>query len=272
MTHEIVQPWIAYNRKPQHIDRMKHDTGFDEARDRVDGRPNPVLIGVERAIHEHRLPPGTRLAEAELCEIYGVSRTIVRAGLQALTHSQLVTLAPNRGARVAKPTPADAQEVFEARELIEPRTAREAARRATPADVETLLRHCAEERKALEAREYGRSLRLSGLFHTEIARISGQKTLLGFVEQLVSRSALIIALYWRRERARCDSHCHERLIDAIASGKPDEAEALMGSHLVDIHSALHFGDEEDSPRALRDMLLSDDGQRNMSGAKVWTAS
>ncbi len=239
-----------------HTGDMKHDIGFDPERDRHDGRANPVCVGVERAIHEHRLPPGTRLAEAELCEIYGVSRTIVREGLQALTHSQLVTLVPNRGARVAKPTPADAQEVFEARELIEPRTAREAARRATPADIETLLRHSAEEHKALEAREYGRSLRLSGLFHTEIARISGQKTLLGFVDQLVSRSALIIALYWHRERARCDSHCHERLIDAIASGKPDDAESLMRSHLVDIHTALDFRDGGESQRALRDMLLS----------------
>lgn len=84
---------------------MRHDPAFDAARDRHDSRANPVSIGLERAIHEHRLPPGTRLAESELCEIVGVSRTIVRAGLQALTHSQLVTLVPNRGARVAKPTP-----------------------------------------------------------------------------------------------------------------------------------------------------------------------
>jgi DNA-binding GntR family transcriptional regulator len=238
---------------------MKHDLGLDAARDRQDNRSNPVFDGVERAIHEHRLPPGTRLAEAELCEIFGVSRTIVRAGLQALTHSQLVTLVPNRGASVAKPTPADAREVFEARELIEPRTAREAARRATPADIEALLRHSAEEHAALEAREYGRSLRLSGLFHTEIARISGQKTLLGFVDQLVSRSALIIALYWHRERARCDSQCHERLIDAIAAGKPDEAETLMRSHLVDIHSTLDFSDAGENQRTLRDLLLSHDG-------------
>ena len=214
---------------------------------------NPVASGLERAIHEQRLPPGTRLAEAELCEIYGVSRTIVRAGLQALTHSHLVTLVPNRGARVAQPTPADAREVFEARELIEPRTAREAARKATRTDVELLLKHNTEEHKSLEAREYGRSLRLSGLFHTEIARISGQKTLLGFVEQLVARSALIIALYWHRERARCDSQCHMKLIDAIAAGNPDEAETLMRSHLIDIHSALDFG-ETNSERSLKELL------------------
>ena len=253
--NENICGWIEYNFGLLHIGPMKHDADFDEARDKLEGRSNPVMVGVERAIHEHRLPPGTRLAEAELCEIYGVSRTIVRAGLQSLTHSQLVTLVPNRGARVAKPTPADAQEVFEARELIEPRTAREAARHATAADIDLLVRHIQDEHAALHARDYGRSLRLSGLFHTEIARISGQKTLLGFVDQLVSRSALIIALYWRRERARCDSQSHERLIDAIASGRGNEAETLMRGHLLDIHSALHFGPDEKGARALRDMLL-----------------
>ena len=246
---------IVYELRKGHnvgMDDFRHP---DDLRDWRDDLANPVYTGVERAIHEHRLPPGTRLAETELCEIYGVSRTIVRAGLQALAHSHLVTIRPNRGARVAQPTPADAQEVFEARELIEPRTAREAARRATRADIELLRLHSKDEHQALEAREYGRSLRLSGLFHVEIARISGQKTLLGFVDQLVARSALIIALYWKRERARCDSHSHARLIDALASGNPDEAEALMRSHLVDIHSALHFEEVADDKLALRDMLL-----------------
>lgn len=236
------------------MDDFRHP---DVARDWREELGNPVFTGVERAIHEHRLPPGTRLAETELCEIYRVSRTVVRAGLQALAHSHLVTIRPNRGARVAQPTPADAQEVFEARELIEPRTAREAARRAKPADIALLRLHSKEEHQALEAREYGRSLRLSGVFHVEIARISGQKTLLGFVDQLVARSALIIALYWKRERVRCDSHSHTRLIDAIAAGDPDEAETLMRTHLLDIHSALHFEEVAGDRPALRDMLLTE---------------
>jgi len=216
---------------------------------------NPVFRGIERAIHEHRVPPGTRLAEGELSEIYGVSRTLVRAGLQELAHAHLVTIRPNRGARVAQPSPEEAREVFEARELIEPRTAREAARRAVATDIERLHGHCGDEQAALAGNDYGRALRLSGLFHVEIARIAGQKTLLEFVDQLVARSALIIALYWRRERARCDSHSHGNLIQAIARNDAEEAEGLMRSHLVDIHSALHFAEDDPEPADLRHMLL-----------------
>ncbi|MDD9718807.1 GntR family transcriptional regulator [Dinoroseobacter sp. PD6] len=227
----------------------------DAAPDRAETTQNPVFEGVERAIHEQRLPPGTRLAEAELTEIYGVSRTIVRAGLQALAHAHLVTIRPNRGARVAQPTPEDAREVFEARELIEPRTAFEAARKATAADIAHLRRHSAEEQDALAARQHGRALRLGGAFHVEIARISGQRTLEGFVDELVARSALIISLYWARERVRCDTQCHSRLIDAISRHDADEAESLMRSHLLDIHSALDFGDDSADDTDLRGMLL-----------------
>jgi DNA-binding GntR family transcriptional regulator len=168
-------------------------------------------------------------------------------------------LRPNRGASVAEPDPVEAREVFEARELIEPRTAREAARRATAGDVARLLQHCDAENAAVATNEYGRALWLSGAFHVEIARIAGQRTLLEFVDQLVARSALIIALYWRRELARCDSQCHRTLAAAIARNDEDEAEALMRSHLVDIHSALHFPDQEAASRSLRDLLAIGQG-------------
>jgi len=215
---------------------------------------NPVSVGVELAIHERRLPPGVRLAEGELSEIYGVSRTIVRAGLQALAHAHLVTIRPNRGACVARPSPNEAREVFEARELLEPRTAREAARRATAADVAGLRAHCLAEHAALDSRRHGEALRLSGEFHTKIARIAGQRTLLDFIEGLVARSALVIALYWTKESARCDGHSHAALIDAIARGDGDEAEGIMRSHLVDIYSGLDFGTPDADDLSLSDML------------------
>lgn len=219
-----------------------------------DPSQNPVFTGVERAIHEHRLPPGLRLAESDLAEIYGVSRTVVRAGLQALSQGHLVTLLPNRGAWVAKPSPREAREVFEARELLEPRTTREAARRATPQDIAALRAHLAAEHAALDQKDHGRALWLSGQFHCMIARIGDQITLLEIIERLVARSALVIALYWRRESARCDSHSHGALLAALERNDPAEAEDLMRSHLVDIHSALQFTVAESDHKSLRDLL------------------
>jgi DNA-binding GntR family transcriptional regulator len=73
---------------------------------------------------------------------------------------------------------------------------------------------------------------------------------------LIARSSLIIALYWRRESALCESHAHHTLIEAIAAGDGRAAEALMRSHLVDLHSALDLYQTAAPARSLKEALLS----------------
>ncbi len=213
-----------------------------------------VARDLSLAIHEHRLAPGTKLGEGDLADIYGVSRTVIRAALQSLAHIQLVELQRNRGAFVAQPSLREAREIFEARELLEPRTARSAAHLATEADIELLKQHISDEHAALAAADPGRALRLSGLFHIEISRIADQATIAGFIETLIARSSLIIALYWRRESALCESHAHDALVRAIADGDGSLAEELMQSHLVDLHSALDLSDRPSPARSLKEAL------------------
>lgn len=213
-----------------------------------------VVQALSLAIHEHRLAPGTKLGEDDLGEIYGVSRTVVRAALQALAHIQLVDIHRNRGAFVAQPSLGEAREVFEARELLEPRTARSAAARAEAADIDLLKRHIADEHAALNGADHGRALYLSGLFHIEISRIAGQATIAGFIETLIARSSLIIALYWRRESALCESHAHDALVGAIAAGDGQLAQELMHSHLVDLHSALDLRNRSTPVPSLKEAL------------------
>lgn len=213
-----------------------------------------VARALSLAIHEHRLAPGTKLGEGDLAGIYGVSRTVIRAALQSLAHIQLVDLHRNRGAFVAQPSLREAHEVFEARELLEPQTARSCAARATAADVALLKRHIADEHAALAAADRGRALYLSGLFHIEISRIADQATIAGFIQTLIARSSLIIALYRRRESALCESHAHHALVQAIADGDGQLAEELMQSHLVDLHSALDLRDRPSPARSLKEAL------------------
>lgn len=213
-----------------------------------------VAEALTTAIHEHRLAPGLKLSEDEVGDLFGVSRTIVRSALQMLAHEMLVTIEPNRGAFVAQPSIREAREVFEARALLEPRTARSAAARATGADIAALQRHVDEEHGAIDRGEYGTALRLSGQFHLEIARIADQETVAGFVTQLVSRSSLVIALYWRRPNAMCESHAHHALIHALAERDGDRAEDLMKGHLLDLLSLLDLRETPAQPVSLRDAL------------------
>ena len=215
-----------------------------------------VVAALSRAIHEHRLAPGTKLGEGDLAEIYGTSRTIIRAALQSLAHGQLVEIRRNRGAFVAKPTPKEAREIFEARELLEPRTAHMAAQKATEADVALLREHIAQEHEALAQSDSGRALYLSGQLHVHIARIADQTTISGFIEHLIARSSLIVALYWKRESALCERHAHHSLVDAIAANDAETAEALMRSHLVDLHSSIELPKSHDVGATLKEILGS----------------
>jgi len=213
-----------------------------------------VCQALSQAIHEQRLAPGTKLGEGELAEIYGVSRTIIRTALQSLAHGHLVETQRNRGAFVAKPTPKEAREVFETRELLEPRCARMAALKATPEDIAMLQAHIEKEHEALAQADQGKALYLSGQLHIHISRIADQSIIAGFIEHLIARSSLIVALYWKRESALCEKHAHHSLVEAIRDKNQDRAEDLMRSHLVDLHSALELRQPREADLSLKAIL------------------
>ncbi len=213
-----------------------------------------VADTLRRAILEHRLSPGSKISEDEVGELFGVSRTIVRAALQSLAHQQLVVLKRNRGAYVADPGVREAREVFEARALLEPRTAHSAAIRATPKDIATLRAHCDAEHAALDSGDMGRAVYLSGLFHQAIAEIADQTTIATFISSLVSRSSLIVALYWQKRRSLCESNAHHALIEAMEQNDGPRAEELMKSHLLDLVSDLDLRKRVASPKSLKEQV------------------
>lgn len=214
----------------------------------------PVYAGLRDAIVSHRLAPGTKLPEDELASIYSVSRAVIRAALQALSHDRLARLEPNRGAFVAQPTKQEAREVFEARALIEPKVAALAAEVAKPAEIAQLRLHLEKEHEALHAGRDSDAIMLSAKFHVGIAEIAGHSILTAFVKDLLSRSSLIIALYWRRRDTTCESHAHHALVDAIEKHDAQNASDLMRSHLVELLSGLDLSLGEKKPESLSDIL------------------
>ncbi|WP_425090907.1 GntR family transcriptional regulator [Tropicimonas sp. S265A] len=213
-----------------------------------------IVSQLTEAVHEHRLHPGAKLREDEICEIFGVSRTIVRQALRVMEFEGLLTIEKNRGAFVSKPTLKEAREVFQARALLEPSTARAAAERANANDIKRLERHIEDEHAALDRDEAGLALKLSGDFHLELARMADQQTIEQFLRQLISRSSLVIALYWRRRNALCESNAHHALVDAVRNADGDNAQELMKGHLLDIFSQLDLKERAEGMTSLREAL------------------
>lgn len=197
-----------------------------------------IYAGLHEAILRHRLDPGAKLVEEEVAEVYGVSRTLVRSALQALAREGIVLIQPNRGAAVAHPSTREAREIFEARALIEPQTARLAAARMNETGLSRLGACLDAEHRALAADDPREAVYLSAHFHSVIAEIAGHAVLSEIVSGLLSRSSLVVALYWRRPEILCENAAHHALLDALGSGDGDGAARLMRDHMESLLEGL----------------------------------
>lgn len=195
------------------------------------------------AILEHRLAPGTKLGEELLGEIFKVSRPVVRWALNKLTHDNVVELKPHRGAFIARPTVEHAQYVFEARRVIEAAAVVTSVKNATKKDHERLRRHISAENDAARNGERGRWIRLTGEFHLVLSAIGGNRVLSGFLEDLVTQTSLIIALYGSNSGSICCSEDHSHLANAIEAGDEATAQRLIDQHLRDCEANLQIEDD-----------------------------
>ena len=87
---------------------------------------------IEERIATGEYPPGTRLDEAELATVFGVSRTPVREALIQLAATRMVEKRPRKGWVVTELSPARLCEMFEVMAELEAICGRLAARRANP--------------------------------------------------------------------------------------------------------------------------------------------
>lgn len=213
---------------------------------------------IYRAIVEQRLPPGTKLGEETLCEVFHVSRTRIRRVLLSLSNKNIVELRPNRGAFVARPTAKEARHVFEARRSIEATIIRRAAERMAPGQARELRDLVTRERRAQDNDERRPAISLSGDFHLRLAMISGNLVLKGFLEELVSRSSLIIGLYGSAHEPNCSHDEHGDIVEALARGDGEEACRLMELHLVHIERGLRLGDGGSGQVDLKAIFAEDD--------------
>src|SRR5208282_2451097 len=92
---------------------------------------NRVVERLRVAIREQLLPEGSRLVERQLCEMLGVSRTLVREALRQLEAEGLVTIIPHRGPSVARLDRATVKGIYEVRGVLEALAGRLFVERAT---------------------------------------------------------------------------------------------------------------------------------------------
>ena len=208
---------------------------------------------VADAIYEHRLPPGTKLPEADLCRIFGVTRGVVRKVLSRLAAEQLVDLFPNRGAFVAKPSVEQAREVYELRRILETGVVRRLAAESDRRWIPEVRAQIAEEREAKRVGDTPKYIRLSGKFHLDLAAATANTALGQHLRRVVAQTSLMMALYDVLGTNACSFHEHLEILEAIEHGEFGKAEQLMDDHLRGCERQLRL-DVEAHPVDLAQML------------------
>ena len=154
-----------------------------------------IVDALTKAIVEHRLHPGTKLAEQKLADHFGVSRTLIRQALFQLVQKRLIRMEPARGAFVATPSSDEARQVFAVRRMIEIEMTRSFVRNVTPAQIKALKDHVAEEKAAVSRGDVAGRTDLLGDFHVRMAELMGNDVLAQILGELISRCALITLMY-----------------------------------------------------------------------------
>lgn len=204
-----------------------------------------IVDALFKAIAQHRLPPGTRLIEAQIVETLQANRNHVQVALQRLAMQKVVTIEANRGAMVAQPTAREARDIFSARRAIE----RAIVEAITPAIMrkqrQRIANHMNNERKATNDTDRRAIVRELSEFHLMLGEISGNAVLSDILANLMVRSSLIVALYQRNDVPSCASDEHQEIITALENGDTERAVAVMIEHLDELEEQLAL--EESAP-------------------------
>ena len=213
-----------------------------------------IHLRIADAIAAHKLPPGAKLGEEALGEIFGVSRTKIRQALFQLASEKLITLIPGRGAFVAQPSVQEARDVFEARRTVEAAVIARFVERASSADMAQLRRHIVAQERASSGTDVKARNHLLGDFHNLIARLAGNSVMVEIVETLVARTSLITLLYQNTRGAVESLDEHRGLMAALEKRDAAMAVRLMTEHLRDVESGLVLKEEEHQAADLKSAL------------------
>ncbi len=236
------------------LDRVKPRSPRREAR-----AEDRVFDAILDAVLDHRLAPGTKLKERELSEIFGASRSAVRAALTRLGHSLLVELRPNRGAIIANPSVAETRQLFEARRVIESAVVRALAGSLTRAKRARLREFVADEQTAYARGDLKTGQRLSIRFHKLLSELAGNVVLDRFMESLICRTPLLALAHKGTRLAYCGADEHRAVVEALLRGDAAAAVQRMSEHLSHLEGQLQL-DEHAPSRSLAEVLGAGSGK------------
>lgn len=214
-----------------------------------------VVSELEALILSNQLAPGAMLPpERELARQFGVSRTVVREALVALTAKSWLESAPGGGTLVRVPSSGhvtqsmglllragEAQiphaQVLEVRRMIEIEIAGYAATRRDEADLmrlEMLLAGMAELVGARDQAQLQRLMQNDVAFHAALAQAAHNPLFVVLLDSVADILLAVRQLGMRLEASRHNAlKFHGEILEAVKAGDAEAARQAMREHLLE---------------------------------------
>jgi len=221
--------------------------GSGKARSKVPLRER-VSEQLRQRIITGGLVPGQRLVERDLAQQLGVSRIPVREALRILESEGLVATEPSsRSIVVRRLSLRDVEELFDAREALEVFAARQAAERATDAELGRLTRIAESGTRSASSGDTRKAMSSQERFHDMVIDLAHNQ-LLGEILQPVQARLHWLFRQGGDTKQLCDEHL--KLAEAIATRDPEVAAKEALEH-VRLNRALSvqllFGESAHQP-------------------------
>lgn len=198
-----------------------------------------VVATMRTEIVDSTLAPGERLYEKDLCERYGVSRTVIREVLRQLESESLITVRPGHGPMVTVLTPSDIEALYEVRQELEGLAAELFAHRATDEQARAML----ELVDGMEQSYLHGTLESRGESKEEFYRIllegAGNPVLTSMLERIHARIGIFrYFAFIDPERAKLSYTEIVAIAEATARDRDPKTARLNSEHHVSLASKL----------------------------------
>jgi len=198
-----------------------------------------ILETIRDAILKGNLKPGEKVAEPELAERFGISRTPIREAFRQLESEGYLTVIPRKGAVVAALSQRDVQEFYAIKSILEGYAASLAAGNLTDKEIQRLETVNNKLRSLAEEGDVRSFYRVHNEFHEIFLKAADNSKLYELIHQLGMKfNRLRMASLSVNGRMEISVEEHDKLLDAFRHKDSETAEnlvkttALIGSKIL----------------------------------------
>jgi GntR family transcriptional regulator, rspAB operon transcriptional repressor len=223
-------------------------TPYDALHKIKSGERGSLTDAVEAALKEAivtlAFEPGMMIDKLAVCERMGVSRFPVSSALARLEHAGLVEVLPQRGTRVKPIALEDIHQHLFIRSALEVETVRGVAAMRNAATLEALALNLDQQRTMVKTGQRLAFHELDLAFHEillDAINLPRVKEIVAVSRSALDRARQLLASPERLVHTLAE---HERIFNALQSGRADAAAQAMHDHLDQVLTELHRSAQE----------------------------